>query len=180
MRPLPTLNGRVPVIVPQASAKPRSIELAYARTHAGELAATYPIGANGTAAHFMPTDMPAFCARDGVIRYANQIGHGYAMVIDHLDGWSTYYSNLDEMFASPTDKHRVDREARVKAGDILGYIGSIQPGSFKCLHFELWERDHADQFIDVDPRPFLARWSALPWTDARLTPAQPAIAEKAA
>ena len=128
----------------------------------------------------MPTDMPAFCARDGVIRYANKIAHGYAMVIDHLDGWSTYYSNLDEMFASPTDKHRAHREARVKAGDVLGYIGSMQPGSFKCLHFELWERDDDNQFIDVDPLPYLARWAVLPWTDARLTPAEPAQAEKAA
>lgn len=97
------------------------------------------------------------------------------MVVDHLNGWATYYSNLEFMFASPTSDKKARRaQARVKAGDVLGYVGGPAPDGFKCLHFQLWKRNGASQFMPVDAEPEMAMWSYVPWTDPRLTNAEAA------
>ena len=178
--PMPTLNGRAPVVI---SSNPKSpgLDLAYQRANVSDLLATYPVdSANGTARHFMPNMMPAFAVRDGVITYAGKQAHGYAVMVDHRNGWATYYTNLEFMFATPTNREPQRVPARVKAGDVLGYIGAPAPGAFKCLHFELWKRDEESHFVAVDPGDEMSSWLVLPWTDERLTPVEPAINQKAA
>ena len=70
-------------------------------------------------------------------------------------------------FATPTARHR-SRAARVRTGDVLGYIGASRPGAMKCLRFELWRRDR--EFFDaVDPTAHMRTWVVLPWTDERIT-----------
>ena len=146
------------------------IELAYQRANTTDLLTTYPIDSpNGTSRHFMPDMMPAFAVRDGVIVYAGKQQHSHTVVIDHLNGWATYYANLEFMFALPTSDRARRSTARVKAGDVLGYVGSPNPVAFKCLHFELWKREKDCHFAPVDPTQEMVMWSLLPWTDARLT-----------
>ncbi|HLL24955.1 MAG TPA: M23 family metallopeptidase [Kofleriaceae bacterium] len=62
------------------------------------------------------------------------------------------------------------RTQYVRAGDTIGYVGAPEPGAFKQLHFELWERDLDRHFVPVDPRAHLASWTLLEHSDA-FTPA---------
>lgn len=178
--PMPALNGRAPVVIPSNPKSP-GIDLAYQRANVHDLMATYPVGTpNGTARHFMPNMMPAFAVRDGVIMYAGKQAHGHAVVVDHRNGWATYYANLEFMFAIPTSQEPRRALARVKAGDVLGYVGAPAPGAFKCLHFELWKRDEESHFNAIDPSNEMSSWLVLPWSDARLTPVEADAADKAA
>jgi murein DD-endopeptidase MepM/ murein hydrolase activator NlpD len=128
----------------------------------------------------MPTSMPAFCVCDGEVSYAGRITNGYALVVEHRYGSATYYANLEHMFVLPTDRASRRRPTRVKAGDVLGYIGSMTSRGFKCLHFELWRRDDDGHFVDVDPTKFMPDWLLLPWSQPHLTPTDPAAAEAVA
>jgi hypothetical protein len=180
VKPLADLNGRAPVALPPIGAKERGIDLAYQRNDSTDLMRTYPPGSpNGTSTHFMPTSMPAFCVGDGVVRYAGRVAHGYSIVVDHRNGWATYFGSLEHVFV-PTDRDTRRPETRVKAGDVLGYVGSLQPGGFKCLHFELWRRDAARLFIPIDPTKFMNDWRAVAWNQDHLTPIEPAAAKVAA
>lgn len=169
--PLPALHGRHPVVIPQDHPEVTGVNLAYAREGAGDLIVTYPLhGENGTAEHFMPDRVPVFAVRDGSITYAAKDGHTHSMVIDHGNGWSTYYANLEHMFARPTSKRARRRLDYVRAGDVLGFVGAPVPGVFKQLRFELWTLDEDDELSPVDPRGELTRWRVLPWhQDARIT-----------
>lgn len=178
--PLPALNGRAPVIL-ASNAKTPGIDLAYARTHEGELARKYPPGStNGTASHFMPNSMPAFAVADGVISHACKHVDGYCVLIDHRNGWATYYTNLEHMFALATSERRGARLERVRAGDAIGYVGAPRRGAMKCLHFDLWKLGDDRHYEPVDPRPHITSWLVLPWTDERLTPTDTATAPIAA
>lgn len=176
--PLPSLNGRAPEVIARGPKFP-GLDLAYAREHDHDLIAKYPIGANGSVTHFMPDMMPAFCVGDGVISYAGKQSHGHSLVVDHCNGWATYYANLEHMFALTTTRGRARRE-RVKAGDVLGYIGAAVLGEMKCLHFELWKLGEDSHFEPVESLGHMRSWRVLPWTDERLTPTEAAIITKAA
>lgn len=179
--PLPSLNGRSPVVVERRSKLP-GIDLAYARASGDELLATYPIGANGSMTHFMPSSMPAFAVGDGFIAYAGKQAHGHAIILHHDNGWASYYVGLEHMFAMPTSMRVRARAERVKAGDVLGYVGSAQPGAMKALHFELWKLGGENHFEPVgDTLRYMQDWLLLPWLDERLTPSEtPVVTQVAA
>lgn len=160
--PLPSLD-RNPTVIPRNY---QGIDLAYQRTSPGELIDLYPANcANGTTEHFMPNSVPCFAVGDGVIAHAGKQAHGYAVIVDHQNGWATYYANLEHMFAIPTNRGARARAERVKAGDVLGFVGSAQPGTMKCLHFELWKLGDDNHYANVAPLQHMASWLVLPWTD---------------
>jgi murein DD-endopeptidase MepM/ murein hydrolase activator NlpD len=68
----------------------------------------------------------------------------------------------------------------VKAGDVLGYVGSAALGEMKCLHFELWRLGEDSHFEPVESLGYMNAWRMLPWTDERLTPIDAAILKEAA
>lgn len=170
--PLPVLHGRqaVPIDLDDDDTE---VELAYPRDGVGDLVPTYGLNCpNGTGDHFMPDRVPVFAVRDGEITYAAKEGHAYAMVIDHGNGWATFYGHLEHMFASETTiKGRRRCTQRVKAGDILGWVGSPNERGFKRLRFELWTFDEDGELSAVNPRGELSRWRALPWSEDRFAQA---------
>jgi hypothetical protein len=83
------------------------------------------------------------------------------------------------MFVSPTNRGARTRTF-VKSGDVLGYVGSMMPRGFKCLHFELWRRDDDGHFVDVEATKYMSDWLVLPWHQESLTPAEPVAADAAA
>ncbi len=176
--PLPAMHGRVPVIINAGHYDVVGVELAYPRDGVADLITTYPLNSpNGTATHFMPERVPAFAVRDGSITFAAKEGNGHALLVDHGNGWATYYDNLEHMFARPTDKRARRRLDRVKAGDILGYVGAPWPGGFKRLRFELWALDEDGELSAVDPRGEMTRWRVMPWDDTRIaTSSEPQVA----
>ncbi|MFN0246125.1 MAG: peptidoglycan DD-metalloendopeptidase family protein [Kofleriaceae bacterium] len=152
--------------------------LAYARMTSSDLVTTYaPNTLNGTATHFMPDRIPVFAARDGEIAHVGGPRGTHCVLVDHVNGWATYYSNLEHVFAR-TSGLRAPRREPVKAGDVLGYAGAGE-GEFKSLDFELWKRGE-EHFEPVDPEKEMTSWLVLPWLDYRLTPIEPYVSEVAA
>ena len=177
--PLPALNGREPVVLTRVDDKPRGIELAYPRIDAGDAASQCPPGTpNGTEAHILPAMTPALAVDDGVILFAGRLGRGYGLILDHGNGWASHYANLEALCAIRTDLYR-PREQRVRAGDVVGYVGAPEPDAFKRLYFELWELDRARHFAPVDPRLRLAGWKVVQHFD-HFTPAPPTVRKEAA
>lgn len=70
-------------------------------------------------------------AFDGVVRYSryNNGGYGNLIVIRHYNGLETYYAHLSELYVKPGTK--------VKAGEIIGRMGSTGHSTGDHLHFEI-------------------------------------------
>jgi len=156
----------MPVPIDPADDDDTEVELAYPRDGVGDLFPTYGLNCpNGTGDHFMPDRVPVFAVRDGEITYAAKEGHAYAVVVDHGNGWATFYGHLEHMFASETKTKGRRYTERVKAGDILGWVGAPNERGFKRLRFELWTIDEDGELSAVNPRGELSRWRVLPWED---------------
>jgi murein DD-endopeptidase MepM/ murein hydrolase activator NlpD len=65
---------------------------------------------------------------------------GNGVVIDHGDGWVTQYCHLKK------DSIAVEKNAKVKQGDVLGKIGMSGAAEFPHVHFEIRHNGHP-----VDP-----------------------------
>jgi hypothetical protein len=177
--PLAALNGREPVVLDTATGKQCGIELAYPRVDATDAIVNCPTGTpNGTAMYILPAMTAALSVNNGVITFAGRLGHGYAIVVDHGNGWASHYANLEALAAIRTDLYR-PREQRVRAGQAIGYVGSPGPGAFKRLYFELWQSDRSRHFVPVDPRPHLVDWK-LVQNYTPFTPAPPTAQKEAA
>ena len=178
MWPLAAINGRAPVVLEHRS-DARGVALAYPRVDTTDAIETCPIGTPlGTDTHLMPAMTPALAIDGGVITFAGRLGHAFGMIINHGNGWASHYANLQSLVAIRTDLYR-SREQYIRAGDTIGYVGAAEPTAFKCLHFELWERDRGRIFVPVDPRPHFATWALRQRYDAS-TPAPPVARSEAA
>ncbi len=177
--PLAALNERAPVVLATAGDKSRGNELAYPRVDPCDAIENCPPGSvNGTETHVMPHMTAALSVDDGEITFAGRHGHGYGIIIDHHDGWASYYANLEAIVAIRTDLYR-PRAQHVRAGDVIGYVGAPSPGTFKRLYFELWQLDRSRVFVPVDPRTRLAESKVLRHYD-HFTPAPPTAHKEAA
>lgn len=93
-----------------------------------------------------PKGHPVLAAKDGVVTAAEDIGtYGLAVFIDHGGGFSTRYGHL-----SFINVKKDPAPVTVKAGDVIGYVGSTGRSSGPHLHFEIRINGK-----DVDPYPFL-------------------------
>lgn len=74
---------------------------------------------------------PIYSAFDGVVRYAhyNNGGYGNLVVIRHYNGLETYYAHLSKI--------HVKSGIRIKAGEIIGEMGSTGHSTGNHLHFEM-------------------------------------------
>lgn len=177
--PLAAINGRAPVVIEAGAPGQRGVELAYSRMASDDAISSCPIGSpNGTATHILPAITAALAIDDGVITFAGRLGHAFAMIIDHGNGWASHYANLQALAAIRTDLYR-PRDQHVRAGDVIGYVGAPSPDAFKRLYFELWECDRDRRFVPVNPRPHLVGWKPLEHHDA-FTPAPPTARTEAA
>lgn len=185
--PVPLLNGRPPVVssgwgsprrAQDGTTHPhRGVDIMYKRRSRSELIERFPPGTpNGSPGYFMPDFIPVFAARDGVVWSARKGPRGHAIVVDHGKPWATYYQHLERMFVPPTERGIGGK--RVRAGEILGYVGGSPLGRehLMHLHFELWRGGGPEAAID--PEPIMQSWLVMPWTDASL--ATEAAREKAA
>ncbi len=82
------------------------------------------------------TDIPApsgtklAAAGDGVVIYSGWYGaYGNTVIIDHGGGYSTLYGHQSRVAASEGDQ--------VKAGEVIGYVGSTGWSTGPHLHFEV-------------------------------------------
>ena len=79
---------------------------------------------------------PVYAAQDGVVTYADfHYSYGYCVILDHgtgLDGnrWSTLYAHMDD--------YTVANGQVVKAGEVIGHVGSTGTATGNHLHFEVF------------------------------------------
>jgi murein DD-endopeptidase MepM/ murein hydrolase activator NlpD len=112
----------------------------------------------------MPNLTPALAVADGVITFAGNQERGHALVINHNNGWASFYSGLATLFVQATMRSRARLE-HVVAGGVLGYVGD------GALHYELWKLDDERHFEPVgDTLAHMQSWLVLPWNDNRFTP----------
>lgn len=165
--PLPTLNGQPPVVLGFDPADP-AVDVAYERSQllGGPRVRS---AARDSPLYWIPKHTPVLVVSDGRVVYAQRhSGLGHVILVDHDNGWLTFYGGLEHAFVPPTDR-RPSRDTRVAGGDILGYIGDSRPGELHTLQFELWRNDQTKDYEAVDPIRFMNRWRPIAWNDARAT-----------
>lgn len=75
---------------------------------------------------------PIFAVSDGVVSYSGRHGgHGKYVRIDHGSGLGTGYAHMSRI--------AVDRGTRVRAGQVIGYVGSTGLSTGPHLHFEVYK-----------------------------------------
>jgi len=77
-----------------------------------------------------PSGTPIHAAGDGIVIYTGDYGaYGNVVIIDHGGGYTTLYAHQSKVAAAENDK--------VKAGDVIGYVGSTGWSTGPHLHFEV-------------------------------------------
>jgi hypothetical protein len=84
---------------------------------------------------------PVYAADSGVVVYSGwtDLGYGYIIVLDHGNGWSTYYAHLSAIFVSCGQG--------VVQGATIGSVGSTGNSTGAHLHFEM----HSTAYGKVNP-----------------------------
>jgi hypothetical protein len=129
-------------------------DIMYERGSRYDLDDAFPPGTpSGTPRHFMPDDVPALAASDGIVRLTRWSPRGFSIVIGHANGWATYYTHLERLSVVP--------DQVVAAGQPIGFVGHDPTAApaVRHLHFELWR--HGRRLSAVDPEPYLAAWRCL-------------------
>lgn len=87
---------------------------------------------------------PAVAFADGEVIYSqfNAGGYGYLVIIQHEGNISTYYAHLKQQ--------GIPKGTKVKAGQVIGYIGNTGRSRGAHLHFEIRMNGKP-----VDPIPYL-------------------------
>ncbi len=92
--------------------------LGYTRMHAG-----IDFGA--------PWGAPIYAVGDATVSFAGWAGgHGNHVKLEHGGGWGTGYSHMSRIAVSPGN--------RVRAGQVIGYVGSTGLSTGPHLHYELY------------------------------------------
>lgn len=90
-----------------------------------------------------PYGAPITATADGIVERNDWYGgYGNAVVIGHEFGYSTLYGHLSRV--------NVQQGQLVKAGDVIGFLGSTGRSTGPHVHYEI-RKDGSD----IDPLPFL-------------------------
>ncbi len=94
-----------------------------------------------------PSGTPIMAASNGrVVSAGWQGGYGRAVVIDHGQGYTTLYGHMSRMVAT--------KGARVRQGEIIGYVGMTGLASGPHLHYEFRVKGvHRDPLKVTMPPP---------------------------
>ena len=139
--PLPQLGPHGPILV-GAGERQASVAIAYA-THVKR-----------------PALLPVLAVAAGAVTYAS----ADVIAIDHHNGFVTYYTNLDHVFAKPRSTRARRKPDRVRRGDVVGFL--TNPA--KPLGFEIWRVVEDAEHGPVGPGAHLRMWERLPWSNAPL------------
>lgn len=86
---------------------------------------------------------PIFATADGTVYRCDWYGgYGNSVVINHSYGYQTLYGHMSKV--------NVEQGQEIKAGDLIGFMGSTGRSTGTHLHYEI-RKDG----IDIDPVPYL-------------------------
>ena len=89
-----------------------------------------------------PTGTPVYAAGGGIVlKAAYQEGWGKLIVLEHAEGYATFYAHLDEI--------SVESGAKIAVGQVIGKVGSTGQSTGPHLHYEVRLNDE-----QVDPSDF--------------------------
>lgn len=78
-----------------------------------------------------PQGAPIYAVGDATVTFAGWGGgHGNHVKLDHGGGWGTGYSHMSRIAVTPG--------SRVRAGQVIGYVGSTGLSTGPHLHYELY------------------------------------------
>lgn len=78
-----------------------------------------------------PSGAPIYAVGDATVAFAGWGGgHGNHVKLDHGGGWGTGYSHMSQIAVTPG--------SRVRAGQVIGYVGSTGLSTGPHLHYELY------------------------------------------
>ena len=160
--PLPKLNGHAPVLLVHDPSDP-GVELAYEHKYDPDGPLVRSTKQTGIGPFYLPALTPVYAVFDGRIMYAGKHADGHTIIVEHANGWMSYYSHLEQMFALATDRRHRARPQYTKAGHILGYAGRLAGQPNRPIRFELWKYDDNCGYVAIDPIRFMRRWRLMPW-----------------
>lgn len=146
--PMPVWNGRKPVISNEFNPRPGNeagmthpgVDILYIRRP--NEPAKLPEGTKG---FFVPSDLiPVYAVASGVVIQSGKSGRGHSVIIDHGNGYTTFYQHL-------TAQGLPAKSSRVTAGTPIGIVGhdTAQGGyPLNHLHFEIWPGRDRRRAID--------------------------------
>ena len=77
-----------------------------------------------------PSGTEVFAAGDGIVKEAvEEKGWGKMIVLEHEDGYATFYAHLDKI--------EVESGVKVKRGEVIGQVGSTGQSTGPHLHYEV-------------------------------------------
>lgn len=77
-----------------------------------------------------PTGTPVFAAGEGVVLKAENVeGWGNLVVLEHAEGFTTFYAHLDEI--------GVETGVKVVMGQVIGKVGNSGQSTGSHLHYEV-------------------------------------------
>ena len=89
------------------------------------------------------TGDPILAAASGIVTSSGYMsGYGYAVVIDHQNGFKTLYGHASKLL--------VEKGEKVKKGQVIAKVGSTGRSTGPHLHFELQVNNKA-----VDPTKYM-------------------------
>ncbi len=91
-----------------------------------------------------PTGTPVIATADGTVTKANYQpnGYGYNLVLEHADGYSTRYAQMESYIVQKGDK--------VEQGEVIGYVGSSGRSVGPHLHYAISRHEKY-----VDPEDYI-------------------------
>src|SRR5262245_2699280 len=100
--PLPKLGGNKPVLLVENASDP-GVELAYEYRDEPDGPMVRSTQRSGFQPFYLPPLTPVHAVFDGRILYAGKHADGHTIIVEHPNGWMTFYGHLEHMFALPTD-----------------------------------------------------------------------------
>jgi len=89
------------------------------------------------------TGEPVFASADGIVQLAaSEVNWGKRIILKHANGYQSLYGHMDSL--------GVSRGQYVKAGDVIGTVGSTGKSTGPHLHFEIRKNGR-----HLDPAPFI-------------------------
>lgn len=86
---------------------------------------------------------PIYATANGLVEQAAYDGgYGYHVILDHGYGYETLYAHLSKLTVAP--------KAKVKRGQLIGYMGSTGRSSGVHLHYTILKNQKA-----IDPKPYM-------------------------